>query len=224
MIEMLIRKFFTIAGLTLTAAMISLPAATQAQQWQEGVHFERIAGPESNRSDDVEVVEVFSYMCPACRAFQPLVSRWEEQLPEQVNFRRAPVAWRNWEPMARAYYTAEVLDIVEQSHEALFEALHDRNQQFRNMADLAKFYSQFGVEADRFESTAGSFPVESKLRMGNAAIGKWQVRSTPTLVVNGKYRVSPRRNGGTYEEMLRVADHLIEQELNGVAGASASSE
>ncbi len=223
MIQISFRKLLMIAGLSLAAALLSLPAVLQAQQWQEGVHFERITGPESNSSDGVEVVEVFSYLCPACYMFQPFVSSWEEQLPEQVTFRRAPVAWRNWEPMARAYYTAEVLDIVEDSHEALFSALHDRNQQFRNMRDLGEFYSQFGIGAERFESTARSFPVESKMRMGNATIGKWQVRSTPSLVINGKYRVSPRR-GSTYEEMLRVADHLIDQELNGATSASTESE
>lgn len=203
---------FPVALIALLACMLVASGSLLAQPWQEGVHFERISGPESTRDGNIEVVEAFSYMCPACRMFQPFVSSWEEQLPEEVSFRRVPVAWRNWETLARAYYTAEVLDIVEESHEAVFVALHDRNQQFGSMADLARFYSQFGVEADRFESTAGSFPVESKIRMGNATVGRWQVRSTPTLVINGKYRVSPRR-GGTYEEMLRVADHLIELEL-----------
>jgi len=213
-----------IFAIALITCMLAAPTLLSAQPWQEGVHFERISGPESTGNGEVEVVEVFSYMCPACRMFQPFVAGWEEQLPEQVAFRRVPVAWRNWEPMARAYYTAEVLDIVEESHEALFVALHDRNQQFGDMRDLGRFYSQFGVEAERFESTARSFPVESKVRMGNAAVGKWQVRSTPTLVVNGKYRISPRRDGGTYEEMLRVADYLIEQELAEAGQTSAAVE
>lgn len=196
------------------AALALLAGSTQAQQFEEGVHYERISGPDVADSDGtIEVVEVFSYMCPHCKNFQPYVGPWHEDLPENVEFSGVPVSFRpSWEPFARAYYTAEVLGILDQSHEALFTALHDERQRIRNMDDLAEFHAQFGVSADEFKSTADSFPVESRMRMGNAAIGKWQVRSTPTLVINGKYRVSPRQ-GGTYEELLQVADMLIAREL-----------
>lgn len=208
--------------LLILAAAFAAAGSLQAQPFEEGVHYERISGPDVADSDGtVEVVEVFSYMCPHCRNFQPFVSPWEEQLPEQVEFSRVPVSFnRSWEPFARAYYTAEVLNILDQSHEKFFAALHDERKPIRSLGDIAEFHAQFGVDAGKFESTAKSFPVESRMRMGNAQIGKWQVRSTPTLVINGKWRVSPRR-GGTFDEMLEVADHLIERELES-AGAAAS--
>ena len=169
----------------------------------------------------VEVVEVFSYMCPHCRTFQPYVGPWHENLPENVEFSGMPVSFSpSWEAFARAYYTAEVLGILDESHNALFAALHDERQPIRTMDDLAEFHTQFGVSAEEFKSTAASFPVESRMRMGNASIGKWQVRSTPTLVINGKYRVGPRR-GGTFEELLQVADMLIARELEAAAPADS---
>ena len=103
---------------------------------------------------------------------------------------------------------------------ALFEALHDERRSIRTLSDLAEFHSRFGVEADQFESTAGSFPVEAAMRKGRAELGKWGIRSTPTLVINGKWRVSPQR-GSTFEDMLAVADFLIERER---AEATARSE
>ncbi|MEX0915433.1 MAG: thiol:disulfide interchange protein DsbA/DsbL [Wenzhouxiangellaceae bacterium] len=196
------------------AATLAVANPASAQQFEEGVHFERISGPDVPDSDGiVEVVEVFSYMCPACRNFQPLVGPWHEELPENVEFSRMPVAFNpSWEPAARAYFTAEVLDIVDQSHEAVFVALHDEHKRLQTIDDMAEFHSQFDVDADEFKSTASSFPVESRMRMGKAAVGKWQIRATPTLVINGKYRVSPRR-GSTYGELLQIADMLIEREL-----------
>jgi thiol:disulfide interchange protein DsbA len=189
-------------------------ATALAQPFQEGTHFDTIEGPDvEDRDGEIEVVEVFSYMCPHCGNFQPYVEAWHEQLPEGVSFSRAPVSFNpSWETFARAYYTAEVLDLLDQSHSALFQALHQERRAIRSMDDLAAFHAQYGIDAERFTSTAKSFPVESKMRMGNASIAKWQVRSTPTLVINGKYRVSPRR-GGTFDEMLQVADWLIAQEL-----------
>ncbi|MGB0514813.1 MAG: DsbA family protein [Wenzhouxiangellaceae bacterium] len=112
-----------------------------------------------------------------------------------------------------------MLDILDESHAALFSALHQERKPIRSMDDLAEFHANYGVSADSFASTARSFPVESKIRMGNASIGRWGVRSTPTLVINGKYRVSPRQ-GGTFDEMLEVADWLIARELDAQNAAS----
>jgi thiol:disulfide interchange protein DsbA len=202
----------TIQFIALTLTLIAAPLA--AQQYEEGTHYERISAPDVADSDGtIEVVEAFSYMCPHCMNFQPHVSEWHDDLPDNVEFQRAPVVFRqSWEPYARAYYTADVLGILDQSHEALFKALHNERRPLRTLDDLAEFHAQFGVDADEFESTAKSFPVESRMRMGNASLGKWQVRSTPTLIVNGKYRVSPWR-GSTFDDVLDVADYLIAREI-----------
>ncbi len=211
-------RIFALAILALGLAA-SLPAHAQ---FQEGTHYERIDGPGAADDDVIEVVEVFSYMCPHCRNFQPYVGAWEKDLPEGVTFRRIPVSFnRSWEPFARAYVTADVLDITDESHEALFTAIHDERRPFRTLEDLAEFHSQFGIDADRFESTAGSFPVEAAMRKGVADLGKWGIRSTPTLVIDGKWRVSPRR-GSTFEELLEVADFLIERERADVATAESA--
>ncbi|MGK7295000.1 MAG: thiol:disulfide interchange protein DsbA/DsbL [Candidatus Wenzhouxiangella sp. M2_3B_020] len=215
--------FTILAAFVVSMAAWAMPV--QAQQYEEGTHYERITGPDVSDSDGtIEVVEAFSYMCPHCKNFQPHVSEWHENLPESVEFSRAPVVFRpSWEPYARAYYTAEVLGILDESHDAVFTALHEERRQLRDLEDLAEFHAQFGVDAEEFESTAESFPVESRLRMGNSRLGKWQVRSTPMLIINGKWRVSPRR-GGTFEEMLDVADYLIAREQEAADADAASGE
>lgn len=202
-----------ITGLVAASAIGFITAPANAQQFQQGTHYERISGPDVPDTDgSIEVVEIFSYTCPHCKTFEAHLGPWHKQLPESVDFRRVPIPLgRGGEAYVRAYYAAEVLDILDQSHEALFRALHDERRPLRTIDDLAEFHAQFGVEAEEFSSTANSFPVESRMRMGNASAGKWQVRSTPTLVINGKYRVKPRR-GGSFEEMLQIADMLIERE------------
>jgi thiol:disulfide interchange protein DsbA len=217
-------KINSLPFLIIALALAAIAAPLSAQQYQEGTHYERISGPDVADSDgSIEVVEAFSYMCPHCMNFQPYVSDWHEQLPENVDFKRAPVVFRaSWEPYARAYYTADVLGILDESHVALFEALHDERRPLRTLDDLAEFHAQFGVDAEEFEATATSFPVESRMRMANASLGKWQVRSTPTLIINGKYRVSPWR-GGTFEDVLDVADYLIARELEATGAESTDS-
>jgi len=208
--------FFALAVASLSLAMPAL-----AQQFQEGTHYERIPGPDVADSDGViEVVEIFSYTCPHCKTFQSYLGPWHEQLAEDVDFQRISIGP---EPLVRSFYTAEVLGIIDESHDRLFSALHDERQPFRSFGDLAEFHSQFDVSKSEFESTAESFPVESRIRMGNASAGKWRVRSTPTVVVNGKWRISPRRGGG-FEELLEVADYLIEREREAAAAATGTEQ
>ncbi len=207
-----------IIAIALAALTLALPVA--AQQFQEGTHYERIPGPDVADSDGIiEVVEIFSYTCPHCKNFQTYLGPWHEGLAEDVEFSRISIGP---EPLVRSYYTAEVLGIIDQSHDALFSALHDERQPFRSFEDLAEFHARFDVDQGEFESTADSFPVESRMRMGNASAGKWRVRSTPAVVVNGKWRISPRRGGG-FEEMLEVTDYLIEREREAAASASGDS-
>ena len=216
-------KHFTLSATVVLFGVFAF-AATATAQYQDGTHYEVIDRPDvEDRDGTIEIVEVFSYMCPHCGNFQPYVEPWAKKLPEGATFRRVPVSFnRAWDAFARAYYTAEVMDLLDKSHEALFHALHQERRAIRSMEDLAAFHAEFGVESEQFEATAKSFPVESKMRMGNASIAKWQVRSTPTLVIDGKYRVSPRR-GGTFDEMLQVADWLIAREIAAQdAGAEAA--
>lgn len=203
-------RFVSIAAL---AGLMLAATAVQAEPFREGVHYHRISGPESSRNQDrVEVIEVFGYPCPGCRNFYPHISNWEESLPDHVDFRRVPVVFqRAWEPFARAYYTAQVLGILDQSHGALFKAFHDERRAMRTLQDLAEFHARFGVDASTFLSTSQSFAVDSRMRQGSAEVGRWQVTSTPTVVVNGKWRVTVRQGGG-YEEMIRVIDYLAARE------------
>jgi thiol:disulfide interchange protein DsbA len=41
----------------------------------------------------------------------------------------------------------------------------------------------------------------------------YQIRSTPNMIVNGKYLVTTGQNVQTQEEMLEVVEFLVEKEL-----------
>ena len=105
---------------------MTLSAPIAAENYVEGVHYEAIdipvkTGLEGEQPPKVEVVEVFSYMCIHCYSFDPLLKLWEQNKAEQAVFNRLPAVFSaDWELMARAFYTAEILDVSEQMHEPLF--------------------------------------------------------------------------------------------------------
>lgn len=186
--------------------------------YQAGKHY--IELPTAIRTSDaskVEVVEMFGYPCPHCNTFEPLLESWHKSQPDDVDFQRVPVVFgRSWEPMARAYYTAELLGVVDQTHQPMFDAIHLHKKRFRNVEALADYYAELGVDKAKFEKTYASFAVNTKMNQGDSKVRSYQVDGVPSLVVNGKYRITAAMAGGQ-ANMLKVAQHLIEKERKSLA-------
>lgn len=181
-----------------------------------GRDYEEIPGgqPFAPLDGKIEVVEVFNYVCPACASFQPLVNNWKAKLPADVRFGYVPAAFgRNWDPYVRAYYAAESMGIADKTHDAVFRAIHiDRSLKgergMDSFDDIAAFYATQGVDAKQFASTMASFAVEGKFNRAKQFILRGQVNSTPTMVVNGRYKMK----GTSFEDMLAKTDAMIARE------------
>lgn len=181
-----------------------------------GRDYDEIPGgqPFEPLNGKIEVVEVFSYVCPACASFQPLVNSWKARLPSDVRFTYVPAAFGpRWDPYVRAYYAAESMGIAERTHDAMFNALHierslkgERGED--SAADIAAFYGRHGVDPKQFASTMASFAVDGKFNRAKQYIVRSQTNATPTLIVNGKYRIK----GTSFENMLENTSAMIARE------------
>jgi len=193
-------------------AMIS--GIAHAQPFEEGTHYQRIEGPSVAIEDRVEVVEAFAYPCGACRNFLPYITSWEEELPDFIDFKRRPVPLQQgWELFVLGYYTAQVMGLdTHDVHPALFRAVHDERRRIRNLEDLAEIYAENSDStSETFVSTAGSFAVDSYIRKNRSDLVRFGVRSTPTMIVQGKWRISPNAFE-SYDQMLAAVDFLVAQE------------
>lgn len=174
---------------------------------QDGQQFQPVSGK-------VEVVEVFGYICPACFQFQPQIALWKAGLASDVNFVYVPAVFGGpWDDYARAFYAAETLNLQEKTHQQLYKAIHvDRTLKGERgrdtVQDIANFYAKFGVNPEQFVNTMSSFGISAKVNRAKQFAKHSQVTGTPSLIINGKYLVK----GRTYDDMLRIADHLIEGE------------
>ena len=194
-------------------------SAAQAQDgkpvpYQEGLHYFLIEGAPVETGGPVEVLEFFSYLCSHCNTFEPYVNAWKKRKPEGVEFRRIPVVFGrgSWELYARGYVTAEMLKIGEEAHTAMMDRLWKEKAVMRTMDELADFYSQFGVDREKFLATASSFAVDSKIKRDQQKLQAYGITGTPSLVVGGKYRISGSAAVASFDVMLDVVNYLIEQE------------
>jgi len=187
-----------------------------ADALRPGIDYAEIQGgqPYNPLAGKIEVVEVFNYICPACAQFEPTFSAWKARQPSDVRVTYVPAPWgEQWLPYARAFYVADAMGLDAQTHEAMFRAIHIEQRlpgegQRPDEAKVAAFYAAYGADPQRFAADMRSFGTEAKLKRGQAFIAQAKVGGTPTLIVDGKYRVL----GRSYEDMLRIADALVARE------------
>jgi len=81
-----------------------------------------------------------------------------------------------------------------------------------SLADAARFYARVaGVDPQKFLAMANSFAIDSKVRAADAQILAMHVESTPTLIVNGKYRVI-RDSVQTNDQVMELVKYLVARE------------
>ena len=164
--------------------------------------------------DRIEVVDVFWYGCPHCYTFLPYLEAYDKVKPDYVEVRRMPAVFRDsWDAHARAYYTAMLLGVANRTHRALYEEIHERGKPTDDRESLAAFFERHGVDRAEFEKTYDSFAVESLVRKSVVMQKRYGVTGTPSVVVNGKYRVTAQR-AGNHDNMIAVIGQLAEREQN----------
>jgi thiol:disulfide interchange protein DsbA len=208
-----LRVLALLGGLLLASACTAQSSAPAP--YTEGAEYVTLPGPHQRYSHDgkVEVAEVFSYGCIHCAKFAPIAEKLRKQLPPGVKFQLVPAPFNaEWLPFARAYYAANKLGVVERTHLQLFVAKFTQNYPLNSMDELADFYARNGVDRAEFMRIATSDEATATLKSDLALIQRWQVDGTPTLVVNGKYRVATVHSE---DEMAAVALWLAKRELSG---------
>jgi len=185
----------------------------------------------------VEVTEVFSYACPACNQFHTLLDQYAANLPRHVVLDYVPASFspaEDWPMFQRAFLTAQALGLITpRLHDAMFDAVWKTGQlavvdygtdriklPAPAIADAAAFYAAAtGVKPATFIATANSFSVDVKIRQADQFVAACQVDSTPTMIIDGKYRVSVSSSGG-YPQLLAVTRWLVARELAALPGAA----
>jgi thiol:disulfide interchange protein DsbA len=206
--------------------------AENGGKWVEGENYFRVEPPQTTSTPGkIEVLEVFSYACPACNAFQPTLQKLKAALPATAQLAYLPASFipsEDWPVFQRAFLTAQNLHLVEKTHQDMYDAIWKtrslattdseghplpRSQQ-PTIEDVAKFYAHYGVAPATFLGTANSFAVDFQMKRADDQMMAAQVDSTPTLIVNGQYRLTPQSAGG-YEQTIALVKYLVEKESKG---------
>lgn len=205
---------------TPTAKPAAKPAAAPAAVPRAGVDYEVLTVPQPTYGQGkIEVAEVFSYQCIHCAEFQPSVNAWKKSLPTDVRWEYVPAVFGGtWDNFARAFLAAQILGVQPRTHDLVFKGVFvDKLIKGGSLEEIADMYAKFGVDRAKFLATMKSFGVTAKLNRAKQFALRTGITATPTIIVNGKYRVNVTTDRG-FPGMLSAVNYLIVQE-RAVAGA-----
>ena len=200
-----------VVAAVLVYGIVYSTGATDSGDIVAGEHYRVIDDPLRRRpGDPIVVTEFFSYGCVHCWNFEPLVTDWRRDLPDDVRFERSPVAFSAvWAILAQAYVALEQIGALDANHERIFRAIHDNGRQFLSREQIADFVSRRGTEKQAFLDAYNSAAVRSEVAAQDAQQRRFAISATPTMVVAGRYAVTMDTGR---RRALDIVDYLIDLE------------
>ena len=222
------RRFST--ALLILLAMALAPLAHAAQTWTEGTNYDVItpAQPTHVAAGTIEVMEVFSFGCPACNRYQPVIAALEKNLPPNAQMVFLPASFlpaEDWVVFQRGFFAAQALGVEPRTHQAIYDAIwetgelqtidtdtHRLKNPLPSIEEVAKCYERLsGVKADVFLATARSPAVDAKMKAADDQVTAMKIPGTPDLVVNGRYRIN-MDSLQDLDDLIGLVRYLVDKE------------
>ena len=209
---MITRRDFALTAAATVAGGGTAAQAQVATAPTEGRDYVRLNTPVAvPAGGKIDVIEFFSYGCPHCYSFEPMLEQWVKRLPPDVAFRRVPATFNaTFEGYAKLFYALEAVGQVEALHKRVFAAIHVQRQRLDKEADIAAFVSGNGSDGAKVIEALKSFGVATKLRQAKQAFEAYKIDGVPAMGIHGRWFTSGSLTGSN-DKALAVADHLIQR-------------
>lgn len=197
-------------ALVATVGLLTVPA--HAMDFSEGVHYKEISSEATSKP---QIIEYFSFYCGSCYQFSPFSDKLAETYPDafkayQVDF----IAPRNMgEVIVQSWAAANVLGVADEFKKRTFHQHFVERKQSNTLNDLKAIFNSVGVSPQQFEQAYGSFAVRSLTNRMRTSARDFNVRSTPTYIINGKYQVLQQgfRDSGAnfFTDLEELVEYLL---------------
>jgi thiol:disulfide interchange protein DsbA len=202
------RSLALLLGL-LAAAAAYAQSAPGAVTLSEGRNYRLIAQQPVADPSRIEVIDFFFYGCPFCNELRPMLERWRKALPADVVFRRTPTVRREtWAPLARTYYTLELLGEADRLHEEVYKGYHDEELSMSRPEVMADWARRHGIDRERWLTVYNSEDVTRLVEQARRMTQDYDIQGTPSVVINGRYLTSSGMTDDV-KRVVPVAEQLL---------------
>lgn len=192
-------------------------SALQSVGLVEGRHYTTIPDPVFEIGEKFIVHEFFWYGCPHCLAFEPELHRWKKKLLGGVIVEQVPAIWAAAMILhAKVFYLVETLprEKREQLHAEMFNKIIELRKEKSidiQKDKLAQILAGHGVTREQFDNALEDEGINSKVKRAERMMKNSGIKSTPTLMVNGRYLVL-NDTASDHGDITAIADKIIRAE------------
>ncbi|MBU2897619.1 thiol:disulfide interchange protein DsbA/DsbL [Vibrio hepatarius] len=189
-------------------ATVMLSMSVNAAQFKEGDHYKTL---ELEASKKPTVTEFFSFFCPHCNTFEPIIQQLKAQLPEDAKFQKVHVSFMGGSmggPMSKAYATMVALKAESKMIPVMFNRIHNMHKPPQNEQELRQIFLDEGIDAKKFDAAFKGFAVDSMVRRFNKQFTQSGLSGVPAVIVNNKYLVEAQ-GLKTIDEYIELVNFLL---------------
>ena len=160
----------------------------------------------------IEVLMFFWFGSDWAARAEPLFRAWIESgtAPSNVSFKLVPIVLTDdWAFAARVFFALDEMKLSYRLAPALLRAVSTKAVNIQSPVSVRDWLSNQGVDVKEFQKTINSPMVVAMTSSSPNVARLYQVQSTPTVVVNGKYHISANEKVSP-ERVFAVTKFMVE--------------
>jgi len=209
------KKTLIIAVLLLISACAeqTVPEPQESvSKWQENTHYMVL---DKDASATPSLYEFFSFYCPHCFQFEPLVKELKAKMSSDIRFEKIHVDFMGFatqeiqQQVSIAMIVGQHLNQEEQVNQAIFNHIHVQQKSLNNESDLSQILASVGIDSTSYQSALAEPQVQEKIKAHYDIFLQYRstLKGVPTFIVNGKY-ILIFNNSMTVDDIAELIDWL----------------
>ena len=191
-------------------SLIMLSLSAHAAKFNEGEHYKVL---DLKASKKPMVTEFFSFYCPHCNSFEPIIQQLKQQLPKDATLQKNHVSFMGGKmglPMSKTYATMIALKVEDKMVPVMFNRIHNMRKPPRDEAELRQIFIDEGIDAKKFDAAYNGFAVDSMVRRFDKAFKDSGLSGVPAVIVNNRYLVEAQGINGL-DEYFELVNFLLKK-------------
>ncbi|MGY3568347.1 thiol:disulfide interchange protein DsbA/DsbL [Vibrio paucivorans] len=189
-------------------ATLMLSLSAHAAQFKQGEHYKVL---DLEASKKPVVTEFFSFYCPHCNTFEPIIQQLKDQLPEGAKLQKNHVSFMGGNmglSMSKAYATMVAMKVEDKMVPVMFNRIHNMRKAPKDDAELRQIFVDEGIDGKKFDAAFNGFAVDSMVRRFDKQFKDSGLSGVPAVVVNNRYLVQSQ-SIKTLDEYFELVNYLL---------------
>jgi thiol:disulfide interchange protein DsbA len=175
--------------------------------------------PSTYEPGKVKITEFFKFNCGHCYTFNSLLPAIKKKYGDRLEITYEPMLWKSvkgdlaFKKSIEAYIIAERMGKGEEMKDALFKAMFVENRNITSELQLGEIGKSVGL-GDEFVTALKNGDAKDEADANIKLAESIPVDETPTIIINGNFKVSPSMTNGDATQMANNVDTIINSLLN----------